>query len=358
MSTLTIAAHASTASMGITVADTLSLGTAAYTSDFSAGVNSWLAKGIPQPSLSASGGRLNISIGAVTLVSPRIERSISGLTVGKMYRVITTGRNVLDGAAFPRVAMALASDTSARTSMMLGTLASSASHTFIATGTTEVLQMHIERGGTNAPAPMDFTIDKVRVHLVPTGYSTPVLQRIDRNGAHVVANIPDPVSGGFTFEDSAPALAGAVTYLLTDWSGEETTNTHPGFTTIRNPILHAPNDYSIDARVLHSVTLYGESRGMSSTAHQIIGRDTPVVVTGPLRSRNGSFTLHCESFAEARAILDAYDSGTPLLLRQADFPGMDMYHIANDVRVDPYAEASALNGRMWSLTVNYIETAW
>lgn len=59
--------------------------------------------------------------------------------------------------------------------------------------------------------------------------------------------------------------------------------------------------------------------------------------------------MFATDYTSARALVAVYDRGEVVLLRQPDFPGMDMYHIATGTRIEP-------DEGHWRVTVDYFET--
>lgn len=101
------------------------------------------------------------------------------------------------------------------------------------------------------------------------------------------------------------------------------------------------------------VTGYTEDSVSNGAIHQIIGRADPVANPGPLALRAGTFDALCTSYTQAKALRALLAAGDVAMLNQPTHPGMDVYFVATDVRVDP----DQVGTGVWSATVAYREVA-
>ena len=160
------------------------------------------------------------------------------------------------------------------------------------------------------------------------------------------------IDGTLVVEDAEAALLGAITYQLTSATGETTTaSTSLAGTT---GYLLAPAIYPQWAVSVPLVTVYEATRTTATIVHEVIGREDPVMRLGAFRLRRGTLTLWCADYAALTAALGVYQRGEVVLLRQGDYPGLDMYHVATEARESGYDEA----WRRWRLDVTYVETAF
>lgn len=89
------------------------------------------------------------------------------------------------------------------------------------------------------------------------------------------------------------------------------------------------------------------------TLHYPIGDTHPRYVLGPVRAREGSMTALVRGYA-VQPILDVYNARQPVLLRQAAYAGLDLYHVATDVRHRP----ATASGSVWFVEVDFAEIAY
>lgn len=123
---------------------------------------------------------------------------------------------------------------------------------------------------------------------------------------------------------------------------------------VRTPQVHVPVLPQYRAQV-SSVTGYDAARDSSTTRHQVIGRPDPVTVLGVLRTREGRLRMWCKTYEDAKDLEAVAAVGEVLMLRQTDYPGMDMYFIADGSRITP--DQSTINGQRWAVEWDYAEVA-
>jgi hypothetical protein len=179
-----------------------------------------------------------------------------------------------------------------------------------------------------------------------------VIYREDRNGPGQVRLLPnqEPISGALTVYDHEAALEGTVSYTVTDSAAGSASAsvTMDGY----SPIITAaalPQHRAI----VTAVTDYDSDQEFGGTVHWVVDRPDPLVVTAPLRSREGSFGVYCSTYEEARNVVSIGEVGVVMQLRQADYAGMDMYFIPRRGRISPRPEETPL--RRWEVTFDYTE---
>lgn len=190
----------------------------------------------------------------------------------------------------------------------------------------------------------------IEITGAPAGAVT--ILRVDDNGT---ANVrlqenQQPLGGSLTIFDYEALLNGLVTYSVTDSASVVTTGQVT--TAVANPFLTAPilPHYQ---QSLTAVTDYDANQETSTTVHWVIDRADPLVITGPLRFRKGSLEMYAEDYATAEAIREVASHGEVLLLRQADYLGMDMYFIPERAVVRPRTMDTL--PRRWTVAIDYIE---
>lgn len=194
------------------------------------------------------------------------------------------------------------------------------------------------------------TVEALTLHRLPPEYAF-TLTRSDANGVRPVrlyAN-EDPATGGLLVVDHEAAVAGPITYTVTtDTTVTATTALDLDETWLSVPVLP---QHSVR---LGLVTGYAEESPSQTTVHEIIGSEYPAFTLRPLGRRRGSLVLWCATYADAVAVLALYRRGETLLLRQPDYPGLDLYHVATGrVSISPADDDAA--PASWHLTVEYHE---
>ncbi|MBX9243411.1 hypothetical protein ICW40_01145 [Actinotalea ferrariae] len=196
-----------------------------------------------------------------------------------------------------------------------------------------------------------FGLVRLRVSSVPTGYEFGLL-RSDTNGIRSVRLFEgqDIVDGSLIVTDYEAALDGPITYTITT---TDTVSVTTSLDDVADPWLMVPvmPQYS---EPLALVTGYVAARQATTTVHEVINREDPVVTLGRLRLRTGTLTIWAPDFAAAQAVAAVYGRGEVVMLRQAQHPGMDMYHACTGtVTVTPQSEDTS--PLRWRVTVDYTE---
>lgn len=185
------------------------------------------------------------------------------------------------------------------------------------------------------------------------------LTRTDVNGLHSVRLYADQdlSDGELVVTDAEAALTGSVVYAVTvDDSGLEDatdTATFDGDTVAPRIAPAVRPDLGVE---LTSVLTYTSRRETTSVVHQVIGRADPLVSIGVQAKRTGQMGLFCLTYADALAVEDALGTGEILLLRQQDYPGLDMYFTGTASDLRPFDDVTAT--RRWEVTVEFTEVAW
>lgn len=194
----------------------------------------------------------------------------------------------------------------------------------------------------------------------PTGATLVALTRTDVNGSRPVRLLDGQDldgTGALTITDYEPALTGSVGYAVTVLAGvtrEDATATATLASTAILPRL-APAVRPDLGVTLSMVRAYESSRPASTTEHVVIGRRDPLVALGVQGTRRGTLGLFCPTYADVIAVEAALGTGEIVLLRQQDFPGLDMYLTAITSQVRPFDEETTV--RRWECVVEYVETA-
>lgn len=121
------------------------------------------------------------------------------------------------------------------------------------------------------------------------------------------------------------------------WSSRTTRTVAPGGSVNSTPSL---------------VLDYSAPRESASVEHPILGRPDPVHAVGPLRTRKGSLELFYPTLALARAAERLHEASR-VMLRDTEFPELDMYYVPRTVALAPTQERTAT--QRWRLSVDYTE---
>ncbi|TDE91589.1 hypothetical protein EXU48_15705 [Occultella glacieicola] len=183
-----------------------------------------------------------------------------------------------------------------------------------------------------------------------TSSTVDAITRTDANGTHPVRLLPNqlPTPSQLIVRDYEAALTGPVTYTLTGAGGSQVTTSLGS----DHPWLFVPVYPQFSAAV-ESVTGYTSDRATQTTVHQVIGRPDPLVTIGRLQTRAGTLEIWCASHADALTVQNVYSLGHAVMLRQVEHAGLDMYHFARAVTVDPFAPQGART--RWRVAVDYVE---
>ncbi|MGW5239498.1 hypothetical protein ACWEOW_11245 [Monashia sp. NPDC004114] len=178
------------------------------------------------------------------------------------------------------------------------------------------------------------------------------ITRVDANGTGTVRLMDgqQPIAGVLTVRDYEVALQGTATYTVLDsasGTASATADMAVEFPVIMAAVL--PNARQQFVAVMD----YDAAQEYAGTVHWVIGRDDPLVVTSPMRLREGSVTMWAGSYEDAKAIADVTRSGEVLMFRQPTFAGMDKYLIARRVSVSPQSQDTS--PRRWEVVLDYTE---
>lgn len=273
--------------------------------------------------------------------SDRVARALTGLTVGRKVRVTVTAVRTDERTTF------------GVTGKVTGAIPAGAgtwAHIVEFTATATTHELYVDIVSNSLPY-----LASVKVTVLPPAYDYArfSLTRTDANGVRPVRLLEgqEITDGSLVVEDAEAALTGAITYQLTSALGAITTAS----TTLDGVVgyyLH-PALHPQWTAVLPLVTGYFATRTAATIVHEVIGRPDPVARLGALRLRRGTLTLWCESYEALTAALDVYRRGEVVLLRQGDYAGLDMYHIATDTQEEGFDPEY----RRWRLAVTFVEVA-
>lgn len=193
------------------------------------------------------------------------------------------------------------------------------------------------------------------------------LQRINSSTAGVVVNVDAALvrslAVGEVF-DPADYFDGSTTPTaskLYAWSGtphlspsiETSTAESTAGVWLSLPATAVPSLGTITGLPVQSVLSYDESSQSNGSLHEIIGRADPIANPGPLALRAGSFDVFCADYRTAKAVRTLLSTGDVAQLRQPTHPGLDLYFVAQDVRIAPADDDTT--PRRWITTLTYAE---
>ncbi|GAA4627264.1 hypothetical protein [Cellulomonas oligotrophica] len=304
-------------------------------------------------------GTTVVTVGAGTQWA---RRTIPGLSPGRRYRVLVACEASTAGAV----------GASLRTTVGVTGLVESAPSTgrwavveFLATSTSHELFVKIADAATVQESTMSTA--SLRVHYVRVvdtfadltdTYELRSLTRADVNGRAAVRRLAgqDIEGGSLIVSDYEPALTGLVVYEAlvrdTDAGTDELVSASVDLTGMLSvPVLAPATLPQHGRRPLMVTNVYEASRRSLATVHEVVGRPDPLVTLGRLRTREGSFEVLVRDYPSAVELLQVYERGEVVLLRDPTVPGVDMYHVvAGRLRLSP-------SGRRWVLQVDYVEVA-
>lgn len=190
----------------------------------------------------------------------------------------------------------------------------------------------------------------VLLEVTATGTVAEVI-RTDGNGMAPVRTLAGdlPDTGTIILSDYEAALVGLITYTVTDGTDTETASVTLAADL---PWLFVPVVPNYSAQV-EMVTGYTAERGSLSTIHDVVGRPDPVVTVGRLGYRRGTLEVWCATYEAAADVVGVYERGQVVMLRQATFAGLDMYHTPTSLAVEPYPDETGT--RRWRVSVQYVE---
>ncbi|MFW5473687.1 hypothetical protein ACOCJ5_10285 [Knoellia sp. CPCC 206450] len=194
-----------------------------------------------------------------------------------------------------------------------------------------------------------------RIRLVVGGWSTaPTLYRSDLNGTHRVrADLTRA-----PIYDYEAALTGAVIYDASNVQLSDGTTANIYSTTALDapgPWFHAVATPELSFKPRHLTTRYTASVETGATVHRPLQRRSPIIVSGPARTREGTFEVWCASHEEAQVAQAVLHGGDGLImLREAGVhPGLDMFFVALRSSVEPAAQVR--DGWRWLVRVDFVE---
>jgi hypothetical protein len=181
-----------------------------------------------------------------------------------------------------------------------------------------------------------------------------VITRTDVNGSGSVRLRVGqvPIAGALTLTDYEPALLGDLTYDVVDSANAVVSETTTLEGTVTQPQIGGVQQPGLEFDP-QLITGYTSTRSGSSTVHELVGRADPVVVLGPTRLRRGRLSVWLADYAAAAACIGVLAQARILMLRQPDYPGMDMYFLATELPAQPLAKTS--QGWRWSVEFDYVE---
>lgn len=119
------------------------------------------------------------------------------------------------------------------------------------------------------------------------------------------------------------------------------------------PASAVPSAGTIPNLGVDLVLSYEESSESNGSLHKIIGRADPIANPGPLALRAGTLELYAKNYPTADAVRALLAAGDVAQLRQPTHPGLDLYFVAQDVRVTP--DDADTDPRRWVAAVTYAE---
>jgi hypothetical protein len=197
-------------------------------------------------------------------------------------------------------------------------------------------------------------VPAVLIEIVGAPAGPVTIERRDVNGTAQVRLLPaqEPSAGTMVVYDYEAALAGEVWYTVTDTMA---TVTGPYLAVTAAPLPHLhPVTLPAAGQTVTAVRNYDATRAPSGAVHWPLGRTDPIVITAPARLRAGTLELYAGSYADARALEDCLLTGQVCMLRQPNFPGLDMYFTPLGPRVAALPEDTV--PRRWTVTVPYQES--
>jgi hypothetical protein len=170
--------------------------------------------------------------------------------------------------------------------------------------------------------------------------------RDDANGSRLVRLRAGglPANGTVTITDYEASISGRIRYRTVGTLAE------PAWTTLAGDgrprfILPTKPYFFVAPDLVHN---YSAGRTTRATFHEVINRPDPLVSEAPLGTRSGSLDVWFDSYMGARDLEDLIGRGLPVMYRQAEHPGMDMYFYAVSSGITPDEDA-------WRLALEYRE---
>jgi len=185
---------------------------------------------------------------------------------------------------------------------------------------------------TTITATPDPATGQITVTIAKTEAITSLI-RADVNGTRPV-RAPAGVfpsagtSGTITIVDHEAAFNGSVVYRAGTAAPRWT-----GFTGPQQPRFTLPFTPEITLAV-DAVDTYSAGRESASTVHEILGReDDPIVVAAGMRSKRGTLEIILDSYAQAAELENLLSLGKPIMYRQSENPGQDLYFHASNISI-------------------------
>lgn len=175
------------------------------------------------------------------------------------------------------------------------------------------------------------------------------ITRTDANGINPVRlpNVQLGTTASLTVIDHEAALSGDIMYRL-DGQHSDAWTKASGLSLPRFTLPFVPQ-FSV---TVQSVTEYDAERTSRAVFHDVIGRPDPMVAAARMSTRRGNLTARFKEYTEARDLQVALDRGQPVMYRQTEHPGQDMYFHAERVRLSALPADDA-----WELEISYREIA-
>lgn len=350
----------------------LPVGAASYTSNFSAGYDSWTG-GADSGSAPSTGyylaGVPAMLPGYVSVIScdwstaeQYMTRTVSGLTIGNVYKfefqakVAYGPTSVLMSAGISGIG---ASDLVSVTKTAYTTV----SYTFTATATSHALRIRRSAGTAAAIAIRSASLQRLSTAVASEGVT---IIRYDGNGSQFVRQVEGaaPDSTGYLEVYDWEAAFYNVTYLVRDASGSlaSTAEIDPFTTPSPNPepVCIVAVGYN-QAYYLSRVDEFERAYEYRESANQlaIIGRQDPVVNTradNVWTKRQGTVTYYATGEAEVESILAIYRASRVTMLKTGVASIDDMYHVATSI--DVRATTLTDDGWRYQVVVEYQEINW
>lgn len=180
--------------------------------------------------------------------------------------------------------------------------------------------------------------------------------RTDNNGTRLLTRLKLRADApANTWVDHEGALSGLVSYTFIDTATlAESTATVAIPEGSAGPRIHAITAPSLVIAPRLLTTNYDASTDTGATVHRPINRPSPIIVSSPARTREGSLEVWCADHSEARAAARIVQGGDGvMMLRSPEHDGVDMYFSALRVAVRPAEHAA--RGLRWMAQISYIE---
>lgn len=181
-------------------------------------------------------------------------------------------------------------------------------------------------------------------------FATPAASEVHYADAVMV----EKASSAGTYFDGNTTDTGTETYA---WTGttNNSTSTLSVFipsTPVTQPFIHLPVLPQYRAE-LDAVTDYDATRDAVSTRHEVVDRADPIYRLGPQRTRQGTLQVWASDYETALLVEAIFTHSEVAMLRQPDYPGMDMYFIPERTRLSP--GTASVEGQRWSVEVGFVE---